>query len=607
MRPTEGSGEQDSRRGVAPASCAAILFRFNTRKGGPIPLHELLAPLRSPIAMADKIVFHLNDLRKFFGQKEVLKGITLSFLEGAKIGLIGPNGAGKSTLLRIIAGEDKQFEGEARPIAGVSVGYLAQEPNLSEDKNVHDNVEEAVDHLKAIEARYYEVMTELGEAEGAAAEKLSAEFDHLQHEMDAKDIWNLDQVLDKAKSALQLPPDDADVKVLSGGERRRIALCKVLIERPDILLLDEPTNHLDADSVAWLEQHLHDYEGAVLLITHDRYFLDNVVGWMLEVERGLGTPYKGNYSDYLDAKSSSLATKRQSDSKLSKEITREKEWLGKSPGARTSHNKARIQRYKEMIEQRKESMVDELDLRIPPGERLGDKVIEVRDLCKGYDGRSLIKDLTFSLPPGAILGVVGANGMGKSTLLRMILGHEEPDAGTVEIGSTVNLTYLEQSRAILNDDETVYQNITEGNELIKYGNATLDGRAYVARFNFKGEDQQKKLGECSGGMRNRVLLARMLRGGGNVILLDEPTNDLDLETLRVLENAIDNFPGSAIVVSHDRWFLNRIVSHILAFEGDGYINYHHGTWESYTEWRREWRERMDFPPESQAGRYRKLI
>ena len=557
--------------------------------------------------MAEKQVFHLVDLHKFYGQKEVLKGITLSFLEGAKIGLIGPNGAGKSTLLRIIAGEDKAFEGEAQALAGTSVGYLSQEPLLNEEKTVAENVEEAVQHLRDIEARYYEVMNELGEAEGAAAEKLATEYDHLQHEMDAKDIWNIDSWLDQAKAALVLPPDDAPVEVLSGGEKRRIALCQLLIEQPDILLLDEPTNHLDADTVSWLEAHIANYAGTVLLITHDRYFLDNVVGWMLEIERGRGTPYKGNYSAYLDAKQRLLDTKRQSDSRIAKSIKREREWLGKSPGARTSHNKARIQRYKEMVEQRKEDAVQQVDLRIPPGERLGDKVIELRDVCKGYDGRTLMKDLTFDLPAGAILGVVGANGMGKSTMLRLILRQEEPDSGEVIIGSTVKLTYLEQSRTILDDAATVYQNITEGNELIQYGNATLDGRAYVARFNFKSEDQQMKLGECSGGMRNRVLLARMLRGGGNVILLDEPTNDLDLDTLRVLESAIENFPGSAIVVSHDRWFLNRLVSHILAFEGDGYVNFHYGTYESYVDWRVEWRERMNFAPESQAGRYRSLL
>ena len=556
--------------------------------------------------MSEKIIFSLEDLHKFYGQREVLKGITLSFLEGARIGLIGPNGAGKSTLLRIIAGEDKDIEGAARPIQGLTVGYLSQEPPLNEDLNVAENVEEAVQHLRDIEARYYEVMNLLGEAEGAAAEKLNVEYDHLQHEMDAKDIWNLDSWLAQAKSALCLPPDEAPVKILSGGERRRVALCRLLIDHPDLLLLDEPTNHLDADTVAWLEEHIATYRGTVILVTHDRYFLDNVVNWMLEIERGRGTPYKGNYSAYLETKQNALDTKRQSDTKLNRAIKREREWLGRSPAARTTHNKARVQRYKEMIEKRREEQVDSIELRIPPGERLGDKVIELRELSKGYGERVLIKDLSFDLPPGAILGVVGANGMGKSTMLRMILGQEEPDAGRVIIGRTVKLTYLDQSRAILDDAQTVYQNITEGNELIPYGGATMDGRAYVARFNFKGEDQQKLLGECSGGMRNRVLLARMLRGGGNVILLDEPTNDLDLDTLRVLEDAIENFPGSAIVVSHDRWFLNRLVSHILAFEGDGYVNFHHGTWEDYVPWRDEWRKRMDFPPESQAGRYRKF-
>ena len=557
--------------------------------------------------MSERIVFHLKDLRKYYGQREVLKGITLSFLEGAKIGLIGPNGAGKSTLLRIMSGLDTDFEGEAQPIAGITVGYLPQEPTLNEEKTVAENVDEAVEHLRAIEARYYEVMNALGEAEGDEATKLSDEYDKLQHEMDFKDIWNLDSWLDQAKSALCLPPDDAPVSVLSGGEKRRIALCMLLIEAPDILLLDEPTNHLDADTVAWLETHIAGYAGAVILITHDRYFLDNVVGWMLEIERGKGTPYKGNYSDYLEAKEKLLDVQRQADSRMAKTIKREKEWLGRSPAARTSHNKARVQRYKEMVEQRKELAVEEVDLRIPPGERLGDRVIELRDVCKGFGDRVLIKDLSFDLPAGAVLGVVGANGMGKSTLLKMILGLEQPDSGEIVIGPTVKLTYLDQSRAILDDTKSVYENITEGNELIPYGNATMDGRAYVARFNFKGEDQQKKLGECSGGMRNRVLLARMLRDGGNVVLLDEPTNDLDLDTLRVLESAIDNFPGSAIVVSHDRWFLNRLVSHILAFEGDGYVNFHHGTYESYVEWRDAWRERMNFEAESAAGRYRKLL
>ncbi|MFH0944140.1 MAG: energy-dependent translational throttle protein EttA, partial [Planctomycetota bacterium] len=507
--------------------------------------------------MSERIVFQLEDLRKYYGTHEVLKGITLSFLEGAKIGLIGANGAGKSTLLRIIAGVDTVIEGVARPAEGLTAGYLEQEPPLNDEQTVAESVAEAVTHLRAIETRYYEVMTELGEADGDALKRLSDEYDRLQHEMDTRDIWNLESWLDQAKSALCLPEDDAPIGRLSGGERRRVALAKLLIEQPDILLLDEPTNHLDADTVQWLEGHLAAYNGLVILITHDRYFLDNVVGWMLEIERGKGRPYKGNYSEYLLARERELEIGHQSDSRLDRMIKREKEWLGRSPAARTSHNKARVQRYRELIEKRGDETLQDINLRIPPGNRLGDKVIELRSISKGFGDRTLISDLSFDLPPGAVVGVVGANGMGKSTLLKMILGEESPDSGEVVIGSTVELTYLDQSRAALDDELTVYENITDGSDLIRYGTATLDSRAYVARFNFRGGEQQKKLGECSGGMRNRVLLARMLRGGGNVILLDEPTNDLDLDTLRVLENAIDHFPGSAIVVSHDRWFLNR--------------------------------------------------
>ncbi len=557
--------------------------------------------------MSERIVYHLKDLRKSFEQIEVLRGITLAFLEGAKIGLIGANGAGKSTLLRIVAGEEKDFEGEAQAIAGITIGYLPQEPLLDESRSVGENVNDAVEHLRQVESRYYEVMNALGDAEGDQAARLSDEYDRLQHEMDFRDLWNLDSWLEQAKFALCLPADDVSVSVLSGGEKRRIALVKLLIEQPDILLLDEPTNHLDADTVAWLENHLANYKGTVILITHDRYFLDNVVGWMLEIEHGQGTPYQGNYSEYLEAKQRILEVKQQADSRLAKKMKREKEWLGRAPAARTSHNKARVQRYREMAEQRKELAVDEVDLRIPPGERLGDRVLEVENLHKGFGDRVLIRELSFELPPGAILGVVGANGTGKSTLLRMILGQETPDSGRIRIGDTVQLTYLDQSRAILDDTKSVYDNVTEGNDLIRYGNATLDGRAYLAKFNFKGENQQKVLGACSGGMRNRALMARMLRGGGNVILLDEPTNDLDLDTLRVLEDALEHFPGSAVVVSHDRWFLNRLVSHILAFEGDGYVNFHHGTYESYVDWRQEWRERMNFPPESAAGRHRRLL
>ena len=548
--------------------------------------------------MADKIIFQLHELKKFYGQRLVLNDITLSFLEGAKIGVIGPNGAGKSTLLRIMAGVDKQYEGTAKPIGGLSVGYLSQEPPLTEDKNVAGNLDEAVAPLRAIEKRYHE-LAEQGE--------MGEEFEHLSEEMTHKEIWELDSRLEQAATALCLPPLDADVRKLSGGERRRVALAKLLMGHPDLLLLDEPTNHLDAETVEWLEEHLKNYQGTVILITHDRYFLDNVVQWMLEIERQKAFPYKGNYSEYLAQKSLALNIKRQADARVDKVLEREREWMSRTPKARTTQSKARAQRYKELVTRRAEEQLEAVELAIPPGPRLGDKVIVFDKVTKGYGDRVLIKDLSFDLPPGGILGVVGANGMGKTTLLRMILGQEQPDKGTVSIGPTVKLTYLDQSRLILDDSKSVYDNITEGNHVIPFGNVTLDGRAYVARFQFKGEDQQKLLGECSGGMRNRVLLARMLKNPANVILLDEPTNDLDLDTLRVLEEALQEYVGSAIVVSHDRYFLNRVVSHILAFEGDGYINFHHGTYEDYAEWRKGWREKMGFGPESRAGRYRKLL
>jgi len=548
--------------------------------------------------MADKIIFQLHELKKWYGQRLVLDNITLSFLEGAKIGVVGPNGAGKSTLLRIMAGLDKQFEGTAKSVGELTIGYLAQEPPLTEDKNVGENLDEAVAPLRAIERRYNEL---------AEAGDVGEEFEHLGELMAHKEIWELDSHLEQAATALCLPPMEADVRKLSGGERRRVALAKLLMSHPDMLLLDEPTNHLDTETVEWLEEHLKNYQGTVILITHDRYFLDNVVQWMLEVERGRTVPYKGNYSQFLEQKARNLDQKRQADSKLNKIIAKEREWLSRTPKARTTQSKSRVARYQELVTRRAQEQLDAVELAIPPGPRLGDKVIVLKDVTKGYGERTLIKKLSLDLPPGGILGVVGPNGMGKTTLLRMILGQEKPDEGTVEIGSTVQLTYLDQSRLVLDDSQTVYQNITEGNQVIPFGNVTLDGRAYVARFQFKGEDQQKLLGECSGGMRNRVLLARMLRSPANVILLDEPTNDLDLETLRVLEEALQEYVGSAIVVSHDRYFLNRVVSHILAFEGDGIVNFHHGTYEDYSEWRKGWREKMGFGPESRAGRYRKLL
>jgi sulfate-transporting ATPase len=564
----------------APLSCSAFEAATARRTA------------RSDAMSEGKIVFHIQDLQKFYDLNEVLKGITLAFLEGAKIGLIGANGAGKSTLLRIMAGVDTEFEGVAKPIAGITVGYLEQEPPLTEDKTVGGNIDEAVTHLREIEARYYEVMTLMGDAEGAELEKLTEEYGRLEHDMQSKGIWDLDSRLEQAAHALQVPPFDRDVKTLSGGERRRVALCKLLLDHPDVLLLDEPTNHLDSESIAWLEDHLASYEGTVVLITHDRYFLDNVVGWMLEIERGLARPYKGNYSEYLDQRTKMLDVKRKNDASRMKVLEREKEWLSRTPAARTKQSKSRLKRYQELAAAaRAEDMVQALELRIPPGPRLGDQVLEVRHLTKGYDGRTLFEDLTFTLEPQAKLGVIGPNGRGKSTLMKIVTGKEQADKGEVVIGQTVQLVFLDQSRTILEDDKTVYENITGGNEQLPFGTTVIDSRAYVARFNFRGEEQQKKLGECSGGMRNRVLLAKLLREPANLIILDEPTNDLDLDTLRVLEEAIEHYPGSMIIVTHDRYFLNRVATHILAFEGEDergrpVVTFHHGDYESYKDWRR---------------------
>jgi len=549
--------------------------------------------------MPDKIIFQLQDLHKFFGQREVLKGITLSFLEGAKIGVIGPNGAGKSTLLRILAGVDKHFEGVAKPVGNLSIGYLEQEPPLNEELNVIGNLREAVKPLLEIEARYNH-LAETGE--------VGEEFEHLSEEMANKEIWELDSHLEQAATALGLPPMDADVKKLSGGERRRVALCKLLLNHPDMLLLDEPTNHLDTDAVEWLEHHLQEYHGTVILITHDRYFLDNVVGWMLEIERGRGRPYQGNYSEYLQQKQNELETKRGQSEQREKVIARELEWIRKTPKARSTRSKSRIQRYKELVEQKAEEALDAVELRIPPGPRLGTKVIELRHVNKGFGERELMKDLSFEVPPGGVLGVIGQNGVGKTTFLKMIVGKEKPDSGEVIIGSTVKLTWLDQSRTILDDTKSVYDNITEGNPQIPFGNKLLDGRAYVARFNFKGEDQQKLLGECSGGMRNRVLLAKMLRHPANLILLDEPTNDLDLETLRVLEEAIQEYTGSAIVVTHDRYFLNRVATHILCFDDhEDRVVFFPGDYEEFHEWREKDRAARGVKAESKAGKYRQLL
>ena len=562
--------------------------------------------------MADKIIYQLQDLRKSYGQDEILKGITLSFLEGAKIGVIGRNGAGKSTLLQIIAGVDTVFEGTAKPIAGITIGFLSQEPELDDSMNVAENLELAVAPIRRLLTRYNDVAEAMGTASDDEMMKLSDEMTKLDEEIAVRDAWNLDSHLEQAAAALCLPPLEAEASTLSGGERRRVALCQLLMSQPDMLLLDEPTNHLDAETIEWLEKHLAEYPGMVMLITHDRYFLDNVVDWILEIERGLSIPWKGNYSQYLEQKSKLLDTRKLSEARTEKLFQRELEWKSRTPAARMKRAKARMNRFKELQGMRPEAQLDDVDLRIPPGPRLGDKVIDVRNLKKGFGDRTLIDGLSFSLPPGGILGIVGANGMGKSTLLKLILEKETPDEGEVSVGSTVEIVYLDQSRLVLDDEATVYQNITEGNEQIPFGGKTLDGRAYVARFNFRGDDQSKLLGECSGGMRNRVLLAKMLREPANVILLDEPTNDLDLETLRVLEDAISEYPGSAIVVSHDRYFLNRICPHILAFEGldaDGHpeVNFFPGDYEAYSEWRKTDRERRGIGPGSRARRYRRLM
>jgi ATP-binding cassette ChvD family protein len=502
-------------------------------------------------------------------------------------------------LLKILAGADKNFEGTVKPIGSLSVGYLAQEPPLNDALDVLGNLREACTHLLAIETRYNEL---------AEAGDMGDEFERLSEEMTAKGIWDLDERLGQAAGALGLPAMDADVKKLSGGERRRVALCKLLMQQPDMLLLDEPTNHLDTDAVEWLENHLKEYAGAVILVTHDRYFLDNVAGWMLEIDRGLGRPYKGNYSEYLEQKQKELDVKRGQNETREKVISRELEWMRKTPKARTTRSKARLARFKELTEQKAEEALDPVDLRIPPGPRLGDKVIELRDVTKGFGERVLINKLTFEVPPGGVLGIIGPNGRGKTTLLKMITGREKPDDGTITIGATVKMVWLDQSRTILDDDKSVYDNICEGNPQIPFGNKVLDGRAYCARFNFKGEDQQKLLSECSGGMRNRVLLAKMLREPANVLLLDEPTNDLDLETLRVLEEAIQEYTGSAIVVTHDRFFLNRVATHILCFDDvEDRVVFFGGDYEEFHDWIVKDREKRGVPPRSRAGRYRQLL
>ncbi|MFA3789620.1 energy-dependent translational throttle protein EttA [Aliiglaciecola sp. SL4] len=518
--------------------------------------------------------------------RHILKNISLSFFPGAKIGVLGLNGAGKSTLLRIMAGIDKDIEGEARPSPELKIGYLPQEPQLDESKDVRGNIEEAVADVAHALKRLDEVYAEYAE-ENADFDALAKEQGQLEAIIQTKDGHNLENALERAADALRLPPWDADVSKLSGGERRRVALCRLLLEKPDMLLLDEPTNHLDAESVAWLERFLHDYEGTVVAITHDRYFLDNVAGWILELDRGEGIPWEGNYSSWLEQKDQRLAQEERTESARQKSIQQELEWVRSNPKGRQAKSKARMARFDELTTGDYQKRNETNELFIPPGERLGDKVIEVTGLSKSYGDRLLIDDLSFSIPKGAIVGIIGPNGAGKSTLFRMLTGQEQPDSGEIVLGDTVQLASVEQFRDHMNEKNTVYKEISDDSDIIRIGNFELNSRAYCSRFNFKGTDQQKFIKDLSGGERNRVHLAKLLKAGGNVLLLDEPTNDLDVETLRALENAILEFPGCAMVISHDRWFLDRVATHIMDYRDEGKINLYEGNYTDYEAWLKE--------------------
>ena len=518
--------------------------------------------------------------------RHILKDISLSFFPGAKIGVLGLNGAGKSTLLRIMAGVDTEIEGEARPQPGINIGYLPQEPKLDESKDVRGNIEEAVADVKHALTRLDEVYAAYAEAD-ADFDALAKEQGELEAIIQAKDGHNLDNALERAADALRLPPWDADVSKLSGGERRRVALCRLLLEKPDMLLLDEPTNHLDAESVAWLERFLHDYEGTVVAITHDRYFLDNVAGWILELDRGHGIPWEGNYSSWLEQKEARLAQEERTENARVKSMKQELEWVRSNPKGRHAKSKARMARFEEMSTSDYQKRNETNELFIPPGERLGDKVIEVKHLKKAYGDRVLIDDMDFVVPKGAIVGIIGPNGAGKSTLFKMISGQEQPDEGEVVIGDTVHLASVEQFRDHMNDKNTVWKEISDDSDIIRIGNFEINSRAYCSRFNFRGSDQQKFIGDLSGGERNRVHLAKLLKAGGNVLLLDEPTNDLDVETLRALENALLEFPGCAMVISHDRWFLDRVATHIIDYRDEGKVNFFEGNYTDYETWLKE--------------------
>jgi ATP-binding cassette ChvD family protein len=526
-------------------------------------------------------VYVMNGLSKTFsGGKKILENITLSFLPGAKIGVLGPNGAGKSTLLRIMAGIDKDYSGEAWAADGIRVGYLEQEPQLNKDKTVEENVMEGLGEIKSMIDRYNEVSTSMADPD-ADFDALMAEMGELQEKIDAADGWELDRTINMAMDALRCPPGNASVTNLSGGEKRRVALARLLLEKPDILLLDEPTNHLDAESVAWLQRHLSDYKGTVIMVTHDRYFLDNVTGWILEIDRGSGIPYEGNYSDYLKAKRKRLEQEAREEKTRQKTLQREMEWLGRTPEGRRKKSQARINSYEDLLAQSQKQNVRNAQIVIPTPPRLGDMVIEAKNISKGYDDRLLIEDLSFKLPPGGIVGVIGPNGAGKTTLFKMITGQETADSGSFKVGDTVKLGYIDQSRDSLDDNKSVWEEISDGADMLQLGKIEMQSRAYVSAFNFRSSNQQKKLGTLSGGERNRVHLAKMLKSEANVLLLDEPTNDLDTETLSALEEALELFPGCAVIISHDRAFLDRLATHILAFEGDSQVVWFEGNYEDY--------------------------
>ncbi|MFW5975603.1 MAG: energy-dependent translational throttle protein EttA [Desulfosalsimonas sp.] len=536
----------------------------------------------------NKVICSMNRVSKYHNKKPIIEDISLSYFYGAKIGVVGLNGAGKSTLLRIMAGIDKSYNGEVAMSPGYSVGMLEQEPVLDDEKTVRTVVEEAVKDTMELMEKYNSINETF--AEPMSDEEMDALIQQqadVQEKLDAADAWDIDARLEMAMDALRCPEGDTPVKVLSGGERRRVALCKILLEKPDILLLDEPTNHLDAETVAWLERHLQQYEGTIIAVTHDRYFLDNVAGWILELDRGRGIPWKGNYTSWLEQKQERLRKEEKAESRRQKTLERELEWIRMSPKARQSKSRARIRAYEEMLSRQGPGRAQEMQIYIPPGPRLGKVVVEAEDVSKGYGDALLFENMSFSLPPGGIVGVVGPNGAGKTTLFRLITGEEQPDSGSMRIGDTVRLAYVEQSRASLDPEKTVWEAISDGEDIIRLGDAEVKSRAYVSRFNFSGADQQKKVEMLSGGERNRVHMARMLKQGANVILLDEPTNDLDVNTMQALETALENFAGCAAVISHDRWFLDRIATHILAFEGDSQVIWVEGNYADYEEDRKK--------------------